>query len=559
MKKNLVFWLFTYPTSFLFAQSVFVPTNQDYSHLIERYEIRQGKFAKMHTHMKPLSRKNIVLFAENFLKDSTLSASQSDKFNLQYLISDSWEWATSHENNAKKPILKYFYQKKSDLYQHQEPNKDFDVHVNPVLYLSVGKEQNYEQNLLINTRGVEVRGYIAEKVGFYAYMADNILTLPQFVNNRIIANNAVMGEGYYKREPLNSPTVSLLTGRGYITFEAIKNIAQVQFGYDRNFIGNGYRSLILSDFSSNYLFAKLNTQVWKINYQNLFAQMNADVLNADGNYPRKYFALHHLSMNITPNFNIGIFESVVFGRSDSLSQTATFDFHYLNPIIFYRSMEQQLGSPDNANLGLDFKYHFLKRFALYGQLFVDEFRIQRIRQRTGWWGNKQAWQLGLKYIDVLNVKNLDLQIEWNAARPYTYSHNSMVRNYAHYRQPLAHPLGANFYELISILRYQPLPRLQICAKTFVAQFGLDENNLNWGQNILADYRTFVQEFGNRIGQGLKTDLVLVDFTISFQIKHNLFIDLKQLFRQQKNSLFTENTTLTSLALRWNIPQRLFEF
>ena len=35
-----------------------------------------------------------------------------------------------------------------------------------------------------------------------------------------------------------------------------------QLGYDKNFIGNGYRSLFLSDWGNSYLFAKINTKIF---------------------------------------------------------------------------------------------------------------------------------------------------------------------------------------------------------------------------------------------------------------------------------------------------------
>jgi hypothetical protein len=334
----------------------------------------------------------------------------------------------------------------------------------------------------------------------------------------------------------------------------------MQFGHDKNFIGNGYRSMILSDFSNNYLFLKINTRVWRINYTNLFAQMNADIpAFVDAVYPKKYFAFHHLSINVGRNLNLGVFEAVMFGRSDS-TRRGSFDLNYLNPIIFYRSIEQQIGSEDNALLGVDFKWNFLRRFSLYGQLMLDEFLLKEIRARNGWWANKQAGQIGFKYIDVAGIPNLDLQLEANIARPYTYSHETPYTSYAHYNQPLAHPLGANFYEYIGILRYQPLNRLSLTGKLIYAEYGGDSNNQNWGGNVLRPYQTKVQEYGNEIAQGIKTYLAYGDFTASYQLRHNLFIDARQVVRRMNSSLpGRKNTAFASLALRWNIPQRQHEF
>jgi hypothetical protein len=538
-----------------YAQSVYAPLNRDYYHLLERYEIKYGRFAEgFHSHIRPFERKGVAQLADSVAANHNYLTSR-DQFNIDYLRNDNWEWTDSASNDSRKPIFGIFYQKKSDLYQYR--SDDFEVHVNPVLYLGAGVASSEDVTPYINTRGVELRGMISKKIGFYTFLAENQAVFPEYVRERIGFYNAVPNEGYFK--PFKQNGVDFLTARGYITFNIVKPI-QVQFGHDRNFIGNGYRSMILSDYSNSHLFLKLNTRVWKINYQNIFAQMNADIPTfADAVFPKKYFAFHHLSVNLTKNLNIGIFEAVMFGRGDS-TQRNGFDLNYLNPLIFYRSIEQQIGSEDNALLGMDFKWNFLRHFSLYGQLMLDEFLLGEIREGNGWWANKQAGQIGFKYIDVANIPNLDLQAEANIARPYTYSHETPYTSYAHYNQPLAHPLGANFYEFIGILRYQPINRLQLTGKLIYAEYGADSPGTNWGGNVRLPYQTRVQEYGNKIGQGVTSYLTYADLTASYQFKHNLFLDVKQIARRVNTALpVKQNTLFTSVALRWNIPQRMYEF
>jgi hypothetical protein len=534
-----------------------MPLNSDITHLVERYEIKSGRFNdRLHTHLKPYQRKYVALLA-----DSVWSAiddlSPQDEFNLEYLRNDNWEWSTTTESDAEKPILKHFFKKKSDFFQYQDQN--FDLHFNPVLGGFVGLERDNSNTPYMNTRGLEIRGMIKRKVGFYTYFTDTQATFASYVTDRINGSQAVPNEGYYKNT--GSSGVDFLTARGYLTFAAVKDLIHVQFGYDKNSIGNGYRSLLLSDFSSNYLFLKLNTNVWKLNYQNLFAQMTAVNPRFDSYYPQKFFALHHLSINITKNFNLGVFEAIVFNRGDS-TRPMGYDLRYLVPLIFYRSIEQQAGSPDNANLGLDFKWNFLNRFSLYGQLMIDEFVLSEIRNGRGWRGNKQAIQLGIKYIDVLGLKNLDLQTEFNLARPYTYSHNFKYAEYSNYNQPLAHPLGANFYEWVGILRYQPFKRINLTGKAIYAKYGADNGvNTNFGSNIFLNNTINTQEFGNAITQGVKTNLTFLDFTASWQIRHNIFVDIKQIIRRLDSEIDARDRTnyFASLAFRWNLPQRLQEF
>lgn len=541
-----------------FAQSVYSPLNKEYEHLIDRYEIKSGKiYQNIHTQLKPFQRKDIANLVDTLKKKLTQNLSTIDQFNLNFLHQDNFEWTDStFQSDSEKSLYKQIYKKKSDFYRYKDST--FDFHLNPVLFLGGGIENNNNERLFINSRGLEMRGIIGNKVGFYTYFTDNQALFPSYITDYMTLNNALPNEGYYKR-PIGKNNVDFLTARGYVTFDAIKNVMNVQFGYDKNFIGNGYRSLILSDFSSNYLFLKVNTKVAKrLHYQNIFAQMTADVLNADGRYPQKFMAMHYLSWNISKNFNIGFFENIIFNRYDTLTkQSGGYDLRYLNPIIFYRSIEQQAGSPDNANLGIDWKWNFLKRFSWYGQIFIDEFVLSQLRNRTGWRGNKQGFQTGLKYIDVFGIRNLDLQAEFNYVRPYMYSHNNLYNEYSNYRQPLAHALGANFSEWISIIRYQPLKKLQITAKAFYVNYGANEVNKNWGGNIFLNNSNFVQEFGNRVGQGINTKLLLIDFTASYQFKHNLFLDFKQIFR--KVSTENRESLITSLAIRWNIVGRNYDF
>lgn len=545
-------------TQFVRSQSVYAPINSDYTHLIKRYEIKNGRFLNsLPTQLQPYARKSIAQLADSVSKNSSRLSPQ-DKFNLTYLRNDNWEWSQNADNDAKRPFLRYFLEKKSDFYHYRDD--DFEVHVNPVIGVGGGLERgDVGQTQYFNSRGLELRGMISKKIGFYTFFTDNQALFPTYVANEITQLNAVPNEGFYKRTA-GKNNVDFITARGYITFDVVKNVS-LQFGHDKNFVGSGYRSLALSDYSNNYLFLKLNTNVWKINYQNIFGQLTAEVLNADGLRPKKYFAMHHLSVNVTKNFNIGLFETVMFARNDTVNTSGgsgNFDFNYLNPIIFYRSAEQQLGSPDNALLGMDFKWNFLKRFSLYGQLVIDEFVISQVRSGRGWWGNKQAGQIGMLYVDALGINNLDIRGEVNIVRPYTYRHNFKYRNFTHYNQALAHPIGANFYEFIGIARYQPIKRLNLTAKLFYTRFGADSTGTNWGKNIFTN-QTFQQEFGNKIAQGIETNLIFADFNASYQIRHNMFIDLQATLRQETNSISTRRNLIGTLSFRWNIPRRLYEF
>jgi hypothetical protein len=293
---------------------------------------------------------------------------------------------------------------------------------------------------------------------------------------------------------------------------------------------------------------------------NLFAQLiNKQIpVAVDGTeqLPPKYFSLHHLSINLSRNLNIGLFESIVFGK-----RQVGFDVNYLNPIILLRFVEGHLGSVDNSIVGVNLKYNFKRHLSIYGQFVLDEFNLKYFK-KDGWWAKKYAAQIGTRYIDFFNIKNLDFQAEYNIVRPYMYSHNSTYSNYVNYNLPLAHPLGANFKELLLIGRYQPTGRLFLNFTAMIAQQGKDSNIINWGGDILRNYN-FARpaNYGNEIGQGKKIFTKNYQMGVSYMLAHNLFADLK--VENRNTNLFgnidEKKNTIFSFGLRWNTSQRQFLF
>ena len=571
--KRLFMYVFLLGGQVVYSQGTNAPLNEDYYHRIDRYEVKSGSIVnELFTSVKPYKRSAIVAMMDSLQSKGSIFQSSSDKFNLEYLRNDSWEFSGSETNESRKPVWKELYKKRSDLFYVDKP--EFDLHVNPVLYLGAGKDSRLGNPVFINTRGVEIRGMIDRKIGFYTYFAENQARLPAYGSDfsNLYGYYIVPHQGFWKN--FKNDAVDYFEARGYIDFNLSKSI-WMQFGYDRTHIGNGFRSLIFSDFAVPNQFLRANVKVWKLNYFFQINRMTANVPSSAGGtsggtrYPDKYMAFHHLSMNIGKKFNLGFFESVVFSPQDPING-GVFELNYLNPVIFYRAIEQQNGSADNVLLGLDWKWLARKRLSFYGQFVLDEFVLKNLTAGNGWWANKFAIQAGMKYIDVAGIDNLDLQLEANVVRPYTYTHANQFTSYTHFMQPIAHPLGANFYELAAIVRYQPLPKLNVTLKTFFVKTGRDEalQSLtggaaltNWGGDINKSYNTRQQDYNNKVGQGTDNKIIYVDLLASYMLRHNFFIDFKQTIRNSSSPdpLFNNNTSLSSVALRWNITPRSFDF
>jgi hypothetical protein len=553
----VLFGLLLFPL-FSYAQGAYVPYDREYYHKVDRYEILQGRNNPFfNSGFKPYRRDILAQYLDSLAENPEVIRSKADQFNLDFLNQDNWEFSKRPIPPSKKPFLKSLYQRPGD-FAHYE-GEDFGIHLSPVIYLSGGTETDNVRNPARLARGLVVRGSVDKKVGFYTYLTTSEVFFPSWVKSFAENNGAVPGEGFWKE--YEGDGYSYFSALGHVSFQVTKHI-EIQAGHDRNFAGEGYRSFQISDFSNPYMFVKFNTKVWKFQLTNLWTQMTADVFYnrgrpTDGRYPQKYFAYNRLGFNVGKNLNLGFFSSVM---------TDKINFNYFNPIIFLRWVEQQQGTPDKVMLGLDAKWIFTPGMKLYGQFALDEFVFSEFFEIDGEGSkrNKYGAQLGYKYINVLGLNNLDFQLEWNQARPYTFQEKVDYQSYSNWNTPLTHPRGANFREFVGIVRYQPLPRLDLNLTGFYQYFGTDEDEAtNWGGDVLKNRLKGSPTglFGNFIGQGIENRVIQSNLTASYMLKHNFFVDASHTFRRRiaQDLSSPQSTHYLQLAFRWNFVRPDFNY
>ncbi len=571
------------------AQGSNLPLGNPAYHIMDRLEILSGISTPHHSSLKYYTRGQATRYALTLDTAANIALSDLDKKDLQYIFRDNNEWLVTapfytrlasqrekiadydgltqvevselsdYYEKSKTPILKWFYTTPANMLEVND--KYFHLRFNPILNFNLAKDQEQEGSLFFNQRGVELRAGVDDRVYFYFSILETQTRFPEYVNQRIKRDLAVPGNGFFKDFKSSwfgdEQAYDYLNGQGYIGFNFTRHIG-AQFGYGRNFIGDGYRSMLLSDFSNNYLYFKLNWNVWKFQYQNIFAELALQSHRqtpGEGLIPKKYMAAHHLSFNINKNLNVGLFEAVVFSRTNH------FEFQYLNPIILYRTVEQGLGSPDNVLIGLDGKWNLFRHLQLYGQFIFDEFKFNELTGGEGWWANKFGVQGGAKYINALGIDHLDLQAEYNFARPYTYTHYDSTASYVHYNQPLAHPLGANFTEIILLARYQPIHRLIIEARLINMELGEDAPGMNYGNNILLPNVTRIADYGNELGQGIGSQINIIGLDASYQLFHNIFFDINFFYRKKDsdNNALDLTTRYIGGSIRANINRQRWDF
>ncbi len=452
--------------------------------------------------------------------------------------------------------------------------EDYWFNVNPILDLQLGKDSKSTASYTyVNTRAINFRGGLGSQLNFTATIFESQGRFADYFNRyaesiKPAGGNPAIIPGVGISKDFKTDAYDFPLAEANLTFTPNKFI-DLQLGYGRNFIGDGYRSLLETDGASPYPYFKINTNFWKIKYTNTYMWLK-DVrpdVTVERTYATKFMANHYLSWNVSNRLNLGFFESVIWTNTNDRG----FDASFVNPIVFYRSVEfASSARTGNALLGLTYKYKWNNSVNLYGQFLLDEFALGDVKKGENSWRNKYGYQLGAKYYNAFHIDNLLLQLEYNHVRPYVYSHSDPITNYGHNNQSIGHQWGGNFGEFIAIARYHK-ERYFADAKFTMGTRGFDFADTgaksNYGGNIYRDYDLDRSaDTGVKVGQGNKTSVFIADVQTGYLVNPstNLKLFVSYIYRnfnplQNTATNFKENTNWLNIGLRADVFNWYFDY
>lgn len=529
IKYSLVLGLSCLSVGTLFGQI----KNQTFSHQhYQKYnDVLYSPDTRLHTAMKPYVFKGELLSRFDSLHSA--HAVESDNWIMRKLFNEHLVEVNKEDHTFYLDFLPDF-QIGSDL---------------------IGSEP---KTIWTNTRGIQAGVTIGNKFTFYTNFFENQAVFPRYMSDYITENQGVPGQG--TAESLSNHKKDWMYATASLTYD-FSDYFNVTLAYDKNHIGDGYRSVLLSDFSTNYTHLKLNGKIGNVQYTSIWAYMldsKNPRVDEDLNTGRygdgiKWGAFQYLDYNATNRLSVGLFQAVIWANKNQAGYR-NFDFNYANPAIFLRPVEStNSSSPDKMFLGLNAKYKVLDNLTTYGQFLLGEFTAKEFFANNGYVHNKWGAQLGVKGFDAFGVKNLNFLGEYNLVRPYTYQHFISISNYSNHGEPLAHPLGANFREVLGIANYS-WNRFDFSLQGTISRFGTDPEGVdsNVGQNIFKSYRTAPNTHGNKIGQGVKNTLYYADARAAYVLnpKYNLRLELSYTQRyRQIEAQPTEKSGVLSIGLR----------
>jgi len=386
-----------------------------------------------------------------------------------------------------------------------------------------------------------------KKLNITASLLGGVLDFPTYIANQYDTSAYFPGTTNLLQSTDHS---SLLSPTIDISYQ-ISDVFSVHTGNSKVFLGEGYRSLFLSDQGANAPHLSLKMDLGKVQY---LYRLQAEQQDYTGFGQKKYSAFHYLSWNFLKRWNISLFEAVTWQNADSIRPRGM-EWTYLNPVLFFRPAEFAIGSPDNMLVGGGISYRFGKKTTVYTQVLLDEFFIDEWKNWIkhslhpndttvpyGAWVNKQAFQLGIKSFDIAGLEGLSAIGEFNFVRPYTYSHVNPLNSYSHNNQPLAHPFGANFFEVLLRFDYQN-DKWHFISHSFFKRTGYDTPVSHYGQNILLS--TFdsprgnnipVAYYGNVVGQGIPVRVL----HNSIEVRYKLYLSENPVWLRVGTTLRSEN-------------------
>jgi len=430
----------------------------------------------------------------------------------------------------------------------------YALQLNPLVYASLGRASVSDSSSVTtwrNTRGVRASGHVG----------------PIFFETRLTENQEKPVEPVTFDEGATTERLGFVNTQVddyYDYFRATGVVGvrsrffEVRFGRDRNRWGPGRGSVSLSNYATVYDQLQVRTSVWRIQYTNLFTRFTQAVdlqpqgQRSDAIQPRPYGAFHRLAIKVTDRVEVELFETIVFATDqDSTVSRTGFDAAYLNPVIFYRSVEQDLGSPDNAMLGIGASWIALDGVQLYGQFLLDELVVGEIGQE--WWGNKWGWMAGA-HVSELGLDHLDARVEYARLRPYLYAHEFRPNAFVHYGDVLGHPAGPNSLDATLFLNYSPPSRLQAGLVASYTRRGRNTATQNFGANPEIDNDTRVRDRPVSMLQGVRQTTWLVEGHVGVEVLPQLFVDAALVIESTDDAeVGTSRIVNPSVSLRWGLP------
>jgi len=428
IKNFILFLSFVISTQSLWAQSESLPLNNFY-----RVEFLHHSQNAVLENFFPANETQMDL--EHEIRDSTV------------LYSDFAYWLLQrHWVSVEKPNVK--------------------LYISPLIDFALGDDVNAgksKRKLFRNVRGAFVKGEIGKRVSFLLSFAENQGRFLDF-EDQYFRNS---GELYVRTSGGYDKVNAVIPGGartkdfkvdafdyaysiGMLNIQATKKL-RFELGNQGNFVGSGYRSLLLSDNSIGAMGLRTIYQIspkwsyqWILrNNRNLYRKPKTRFVESP--YENKFFSAVYLTYKPIKNLAISWYSTANSLRGDSLIRHKM-QWQSWMPIPILNTDLALKNPVMNGISGFNLEFA-LKKWRFYGQFVADRINYPKTKLLF-------SEQIGVYYFDAFGIKNWWLQAEYNHVPINFYGAENPKLSYSNAQLPSAHPEGNNFHEFIIRSQYE---------------------------------------------------------------------------------------------------------
>ncbi len=507
------------------AQIELVPSEHNVYNFLKRMQVKGVLNGQFSTAFLPYDRRTVAGFL-NEVVESREYLTRAENATLQrYIIEFSYELDLPEENRISilNEGLKGLLQPRQKfLYRYEDETAVISANLllsAEAQYWDIGTiPENYTS---LWQMGGGVSGTIGNWFGFSLNAVNGYVG-----GSRDLGKQNIEVIRTYKIDEPDSRFFDFT--RGHI--RAANDWGSVTIGRERIIGGNGpvQSALLFSNYAPeiDYIGLDLRYKGFFFNFFHGWILGDEDFFRLDDKtlfrtIEEKYLSFHRFGAYFFNNrMQVGVSEIIVYGGRG-------LEIAYLNPFLFFKSVEHSLRDRDKAMIALDIQGRPYRGVELYGDLFIDDLAFEKLG--TNWYGNQYAFRVGGIYTPNVSVlANAQVHIDYFRIRPYVYTHRLMLNRYVHGGFPIGNPLGPNSDGLTVRVNYLLSGRSDVelyHARTRKGHNVNDgEGNLlrNVGGDIAQGYRYGDSENAFFLDGNLEKTGIIGVF-IKYEVFHQFFI------------------------------------
>ena len=384
--------------------------------------------------------------SETYVGSSFLPVLESE-YNINYITRDSSkQYYDFTEVLFKKHLL-------------EAKGENYKLTISPIFDLAMGKDlkDTTHSTLFQNTRGLFIEGDLMKNFSFMTSVYENQSRFNQYETsyysslgemypqgaNYITQNAVIPGAG--RTTPFKTTGFDYAYAIGNIVYHPIRALAIIA-GNSAQFIGDGHRSVLLSDNSVSAPFFRIDYKIsnkWEFNYlrTKLFNLMRRPAsTTVEAYYETKGYSVNYLTYKPIDRFSVSLFEGIIWSKGDSITSSRVHPLFY-NPIPLVSGL---ILSKEKVNslYGLNLSFALKSNHRFYGQFGFSNLSIENA-----------AFQIGYRGYNYFGLKDFMFQLEYNNVAENTYNSAVSRLNYSAYNLPIAHVKGNAFQEILLRTNY----------------------------------------------------------------------------------------------------------